>query len=86
MHKVPTALLFSLEGMSDLDWQKLLLLQCADGSFLFSPSSTAFAFMQTRDYNCLSYLTNIVHKFNGGGTSHIDLLLVVHKFYNINIL
>ncbi|KAM3324454.1 hypothetical protein P3S67_005606 [Capsicum chacoense] len=66
MHKVPTALLFSLEGMSDLDWQKLLLLQCADGSFLFSPSSTAFAFMQTRDYNCLSYLTNIVHKFNGG--------------------
>ncbi|KAG5587143.1 hypothetical protein H5410_047577 [Solanum commersonii] len=66
MHKVPTPLLFSLEGMPDLEWQKLLLLQCADGSFLFSPSSTAFAFMQTRDHNSLSYLTNIVHKFNGG--------------------
>ncbi|XP_049349069.1 (-)-kolavenyl diphosphate synthase TPS28, chloroplastic-like [Solanum verrucosum] len=66
MHKVPTPLLFSLEGMPDLEWQKLLLLQCADGSFLFSPSSTAFAFMQTRDHNSLNYLTNIVHKFNGG--------------------
>ncbi|KAH0739929.1 hypothetical protein KY290_038634 [Solanum tuberosum] len=58
--------LTSLEGMPDLEWQKLLLLQCADGSFLFSPSSTAFAFMQTRDHNSLNYLTNIVHKFNGG--------------------
>ncbi|KAK4731943.1 hypothetical protein R3W88_024931 [Solanum pinnatisectum] len=66
MHKVPTPLLFSLEGIPDLEWQKLLVLQCADGSFLFSPSSTAFAFMQTQDHNCLNYLTNIVHKFNGG--------------------
>ncbi|KAK6780531.1 hypothetical protein RDI58_022715 [Solanum bulbocastanum] len=66
MHRVPTPLLFSLEGIPDLEWQKLLVLQCADGSFLFSPSSTAFAFMQTQDHNCLNYLTNIVHKFKGG--------------------
>ncbi|MCD7461894.1 Gly-Xaa carboxypeptidase [Datura stramonium] len=66
MHKVPTTLLHSLEGMPDLEWQKLLSLQCPDGSFLFSPSSTAFALMQTRDHNCLNYLSHIVHKFNGG--------------------
>ncbi|ESQ37954.1 hypothetical protein EUTSA_v10029352mg, partial [Eutrema salsugineum] len=66
MHKIPTTLLHSLEGMRDLDWEKLLKLQCKDGSFLFSPSSTAFAFMQTRDNNCLRYLRNTVKRFNGG--------------------
>nr|AAB87091.1 copalyl pyrophosphate synthase [Stevia rebaudiana]AGM34858.1 ent-copalyl diphosphate synthase [synthetic construct] len=66
LHKVPTTLLHSLEGMPDLEWEKLLKLQCKDGSFLFSPSSTAFALMQTKDEKCLQYLTNIVTKFNGG--------------------
>ncbi|GMJ01143.1 GA REQUIRING 1, ARABIDOPSIS THALIANA ENT-COPALYL DIPHOSPHATE SYNTHETASE 1 [Hibiscus trionum] len=66
MHNVPTTLLHSLEGMSGLDWEKLLKLRCADGSFLFSPSSTAYAFMQTKDENCLEYLTKIVQRFNGG--------------------
>ncbi|XP_013607199.1 PREDICTED: ent-copalyl diphosphate synthase, chloroplastic [Brassica oleracea var. oleracea] len=66
MHKIPTTLLHSLEGMRDLDWEKLLKLQCQDGSFLFSPSSTAFAFMQTRDSKCLGYLRNAVKRFNGG--------------------
>ncbi|KAH0933595.1 hypothetical protein HID58_010712 [Brassica napus] len=64
-----------LEGMRDLDWEKLLKLQCQDGSFLFSPSSTAFAFMQTRDNNCLKYLRNAVERFNGGvpGAFPVDL-------------
>ncbi|KAL2238865.1 UNVERIFIED_CONTAM: Kolavenyl diphosphate synthase TPS5, chloroplastic [Sesamum indicum] len=66
MHKVPTTLLHSLEGMPSLMWQKLLKLQSADGSFLFSPSSTAFALQQTKDHNCLNYLANHVKKFNGG--------------------
>ncbi|KAF5755864.1 putative ent-copalyl diphosphate synthase [Helianthus annuus] len=66
VHKVPTSLLYSLEGMADLEWEKLLKLQCKDGSFLFSPSSTAFALMNTKDEKCLQYLTNIVTKFNGG--------------------
>ncbi|OMO77690.1 hypothetical protein CCACVL1_14882 [Corchorus capsularis] len=66
MHKVPTTLLHSLEGMPGLDWEKLLKLQCKDGSFLFSPSSTAFALMQTKDENCLSYLNKTVQRFNGG--------------------
>ncbi|KAK3193776.1 hypothetical protein Dsin_025086 [Dipteronia sinensis] len=66
MHKVPTTLLHSLEGMADLDWEKLLNLKCEDGSLLFSPSSTAFALMQTKDHNCLEYLTNAVQRFNGG--------------------
>ncbi|XP_048632057.1 ent-copalyl diphosphate synthase, chloroplastic-like [Brassica napus] len=75
MHKIPTTLLHSLEGMRDLDWEKLLKLQCQDGSFLFSPSSTAFAFMQTRDNNCLKYLRNAVERFNGGvpGAFPVDL-------------
>ncbi|KAM0037104.1 putative ent-copalyl diphosphate synthase [Helianthus debilis subsp. tardiflorus] len=66
LHKVPTTLLHSLEGMAALEWEKLLKLQCKDGSFLFSPSSTAFALMNTKDEKCLQYLTNIVTKFNGG--------------------
>ncbi|KAF8392464.1 hypothetical protein HHK36_022806 [Tetracentron sinense] len=66
MHIVPTTLLHSLEGMAGLDWEKLLKLQCADGSFLFSPSSTAFALMQTKDEKCLQYLLKVLQKFNGG--------------------
>ncbi|CAK9147054.1 unnamed protein product [Ilex paraguariensis] len=68
MHTVPTTLLHSLEGMAELEWEKLLTLQCPDGSFLFSPSSTAFALMETKDDNCLGYLRRAVEKFNGGGT------------------
>ncbi|XP_062145499.1 ent-copalyl diphosphate synthase 1 isoform X1 [Alnus glutinosa] len=66
MHKVPTTLLHSLEGMPGLDWEKLAKLQSQDGSFLFSPSSTAFALMQTKDENCLTYLNNAVQRFHGG--------------------
>ncbi|KAG8375381.1 hypothetical protein BUALT_Bualt10G0094100 [Buddleja alternifolia] len=66
MHKVPTSLLFSLEGLEDLDWQKLLKLQSSDGSFLTSPSSTAFAFMQTKDEKCFEFIKNTVEKLNGG--------------------
>ncbi|XP_010277558.1 PREDICTED: ent-copalyl diphosphate synthase, chloroplastic-like [Nelumbo nucifera] len=66
MHIVPTTLLHSLEGMPGLDWEKLLKLQSPDGSFLFSPSSTAFALMQTKDENCLKYLKRVVERFNGG--------------------
>ncbi|KAJ9543440.1 hypothetical protein OSB04_023147 [Centaurea solstitialis] len=66
MHEVPTTLLFSLEGIPDLEWEKLVKLRCKDGSFFLSLSSTAFAFMQTNDENCLQYLTNVVSKFNGG--------------------
>ncbi|KAG2693657.1 hypothetical protein I3760_08G106500 [Carya illinoinensis] len=66
LHNLPTTLLYSLEGMPDLDWEKLLKLKCQDGSFLFSPSSTAFAVMQTKDLNCLNYLKRVVQRFNGG--------------------
>ncbi|KAK1373029.1 Ent-copalyl diphosphate synthase [Heracleum sosnowskyi] len=66
MHKVPTTLLHSLEGMAGMEWDKLLKLQCQDGSFLFSPSSTAYALMQTKDDNCLNYLSRIVQRFHGG--------------------
>ncbi|EYU40922.1 hypothetical protein MIMGU_mgv1a023046mg, partial [Erythranthe guttata] len=66
MHKVPTTLLHSLEGMKGLNWEKLLKLQSADGSFLFSPSSTVFSLQQTKDQNCLQYLLNQVRRFNGG--------------------
>ena len=67
MHKVPTTLLHSLEGMAGLDWEKLLKLQSHDGSFLFSPASTAYALMQTKNPNCMNYLSKAVRKFNGGG-------------------
>lgn len=66
MHKVPTSLLHSLEGMRGLEWEKLLQLQSLEGSFLFSPSSTAYAFMETGDENCLRYLEKVVDRFHGG--------------------
>ncbi|KAL7114985.1 hypothetical protein ACP275_04G155500 [Erythranthe tilingii] len=66
MHKVKTSLLFSLEGLENLDWGKLLKLQATDGSFLTSPSSTAFAFMQTKDDNCLKFIEYTLEKCNGG--------------------
>lgn len=71
MHRVPTPLLYSLEGMQDqdLDWEKLLKFQFPDGSFCTSPSSTAFALMQTKDENCLRYLSTTVETFDGGGKS-----------------
>ncbi|KAJ6709031.1 ENT-COPALYL DIPHOSPHATE SYNTHASE CHLOROPLASTIC [Salix koriyanagi] len=66
MHNVPTTLLHSLEGMPGLEWKKLLKLQSQDGSFLFSPSSTAFALSQTKDKNCMEYLNRAVQRFEGG--------------------
>ncbi|GAB2213843.1 hypothetical protein Droror1_Dr00018164 [Drosera rotundifolia] len=65
MHEVPTTLLHSLEGMGGLDWEKLLKLQSQDGSFLFSPSSTAYALIQTKDLKCLKYLDKAVKRFGG---------------------
>lgn len=79
MHKVPTTLLHSLEGMEGmegLDWEKLLKLQCQDGSFLSSPASTAFALMQTNDPNCFKYLDSVVNRFNGGGKK---IYIYIHK-------
>nr|XP_010324500.1 copal-8-ol diphosphate hydratase, chloroplastic [Solanum lycopersicum] len=66
IHTIPTIVLFSLEGLRDLDWQRLLKLQMEDGSFLTSPSSTAIVFMNTNDDKCFTFLQNAVQKFNGG--------------------
>ncbi|KAI9119422.1 hypothetical protein K1719_010097 [Acacia pycnantha] len=66
MHKVPTTLLHSLEGMPNLDWNQLLRLQSQDGSFLFSPSSTAYGLMHTNNEASLGYLDRIIKRFNGG--------------------
>lgn len=91
MHNVPTTLLHSLEGMPNLEWEKLLKLQSKEGSFLFSPSSTAFALMQTKDEKCLQYLTKAVTKFDGGGKFSwwfMELLLLLCKrgmFLNMEI-
>lgn len=65
VHKYPTTLLHSLEGLhKDVDWIKLLKLQSANGSFLYSPASTACALMYTQDPKCLHYLEDILAKFN----------------------
>ncbi|TVU29592.1 hypothetical protein EJB05_21166, partial [Eragrostis curvula] len=66
LHSVPSALLLSLEGMPNLDWQKIFKLQSPDGSFMSSAAPTAYALMQTSDRKCLEFLDTIVTKFNGG--------------------
>ncbi|KAK9057483.1 hypothetical protein SSX86_022319 [Deinandra increscens subsp. villosa] len=65
-YKKPTILLYTLEGMKDLEWNKVLKLQAENGSMCYSPSATAFAFMHTKDQKCLTFLTNLVDKFQGG--------------------
>ncbi|XP_071918002.1 copalyl diphosphate synthase 1, chloroplastic-like isoform X2 [Coffea arabica] len=66
MHALPTSLLYSLEGFSDLNWDKVLKLKCHNGSFLTSPASTAFAFIETKDEQCLNFITEVTQNFNGG--------------------
>ncbi|KAL1552551.1 Gly-Xaa carboxypeptidase [Salvia divinorum] len=56
IHQKATSLLYSLEGMGDLEWEKMLKLQFVDGSFLFSPASTACVFMHTNDRKCLKFI------------------------------
>ncbi|KAK4285651.1 hypothetical protein QN277_002321 [Acacia crassicarpa] len=66
LHSVPTSLLFSLEAIPGLQWDKLQNVRSKDGSYLFCPSSTAFAFNQSKDPHCLNYLNNVAQNFNGG--------------------
>nr|AKN91186.1 copal-8-ol diphosphate synthase [Salvia miltiorrhiza f. alba] len=77
LHKEPTSLLFSLEGMEGLDWEKLLTLR-SEGSFLSSPSSTAYALQHTKDELCLDYLLKPVNKFNGGVPSTYPVDMFEH--------
>lgn len=65
LHNYPTTLVHSLEGLhKDLDWDKLLRLQCANGSFLCSPASTACALAYTKDEKCLDYLNKLLVNFD----------------------
>eukprot|EP01018_Ginkgo_biloba_P030117 Gb_06621 [translate_table: standard] len=64
LHNIQTGLLYSLEGLQDvIEWNRIMHLQCEDGSFLSSPASTACAFMHTGDKKCLEYLTFILTRF-----------------------
>nr|UZM18090.1 ent-labda-8,13E-dienyl diphosphate synthase [Gymnaconitum gymnandrum] len=75
LHTVPTPLLFSLEGMPDLDWKKLLKLQQPNGSFLCSPASTAYALDQCENKKCYEYINTVVQRYKGGvpHTHPVDL-------------
>ena len=66
-----------MEGLEDLDMEKLLKLQCPDGSMFYSPASTAHVLTHTKDPNCLKYLNHLVDTFNGGGnlTNEISVLV-----------
>lgn len=70
MHSVHTTLLYSLEALQDVvQWDKIMKLQCGNGSFLNSPSATAAAYMMTGDTKCLEFLTFIVNHFGDHGNS-----------------
>uniref|UniRef100_A0ACD5WSR4 Uncharacterized protein n=1 Tax=Avena sativa TaxID=4498 RepID=A0ACD5WSR4_AVESA len=85
MHSIPTSILYSVEGMSGLDWEKLLKLQSSDGSFLYSPSATAYALMQTGDEKCLEYINRIVRKF-GGGVPNVYPVDIFEHTYTVDRL
>ncbi|CAK9220564.1 unnamed protein product, partial [Sphagnum troendelagicum] len=65
LHNYPTTLVHSFEGLhKDVDWDKLLRLQCANGSFLCAPASTACAVAYTKDEKCLDYLNKLLVNFD----------------------
>ncbi|XP_044970255.1 syn-copalyl diphosphate synthase-like [Hordeum vulgare subsp. vulgare] len=66
LHAVPTTLLYSVEGMVNLDWKRLLQFRCADGSFHQSPAATAYALNQTGDPRSLKFLDRIIKIYDGG--------------------
>lgn len=82
IYQTPTSLLYSLEGMDNLEWEKMLKLQSADGSFLTSPSSTAYVFMHTKDEKCFDFIQNTVKNCNGGGNSYFHFRLIFYQFHN----
>ncbi|KAM0857064.1 hypothetical protein ACQ4PT_048739 [Festuca glaucescens] len=78
LHNAHTSLLFSLEGMQDVDWKRILKLRCPDGSIMSCPASTAYALMQTGDNKCLEFLDGIIKKFNGGAPTFYPIDLFEH--------
>ncbi len=59
-----TTLLHSLEGLEGLlDYKKILVQQSENGSFLNSPSSTAFMFLKTKNQAALAYIKGTLKKF-----------------------
>nr|ALJ30096.1 copalyl pyrophosphate synthase 2 [Stevia rebaudiana]QYL01192.1 terpene synthase 2 [Stevia rebaudiana] len=66
IYKTPTIMLYSLEGIKDWDWEKILKHQSENGSIVYSTTATSFTYMQTKDQKCLTFLTNLVDKFKGG--------------------
>ncbi|KAI7755323.1 hypothetical protein M8C21_030169, partial [Ambrosia artemisiifolia] len=85
VHNTPTIMIYSLEGMKDLEWDKLLKLQSENGSIVYSPSATAFAFMQTKDQKCRTYLTNLVDEFKGG-VPHVYPVEIFEKSWMVDRL
>nr|UVC58046.1 CPS3 protein [Isodon rubescens] len=88
--EVPASLLLILEGLKNLNWENILKLQSPDGSFLGSPATTAFVFMETKDESCLSYLKKTVQNFGGGAPSlyPVDILtrlLAVDRLQRLGI-
>lgn len=76
MYTQPTTLLYCLEGLQtlDIEWEKLLKFQGADGSVGCSPAAAVAVYMNTGDKKCLSYLEAMVKTFNNAGKREIRVL------------
>uniref|UniRef100_A0A0E0CM94 Ent-kaurene synthase A n=1 Tax=Oryza meridionalis TaxID=40149 RepID=A0A0E0CM94_9ORYZ len=66
LHARPTTLLHSLEGMENLDWERLLQFKCPAGSLHSSPAASAYALSETGDKELLEYLETAINNFDGG--------------------
>lgn len=91
VYNVPTTLLHSLEGLDGiLDAHRVLAQQADNGSFLNSPSATAYIYMQTGDEACLQYVDEVVETFGDHVpvTYPLDLferLWVLNSLYELGI-
>ena len=64
VYQRPTTILHSLEGLAGLiDFERIFDRQAENGSFLNSPSSTAFIYINTEDPRCLRYINDLLQRF-----------------------
>ncbi len=91
VYGVPTTLLHSLEGLEGLlDEERVLAQQAENGSFLNSPSATAYIYIKTGNKACLRYIQSVLERFGDcvPVTYPLDLferLWVLNNLYELGI-
>ncbi len=91
VYQYPTTILHSLEGLAgSIEFDRIFAHQAANGSFLNSPSATAFVYMNTEDEESLRYLRETLDVFGNFAPANypIDIfetLWVLNDIHYLNL-